>query len=125
MRTYTWPDTIGTLVDSEIKKFGGTEWAKTNQDYVVSALYTYTVDNKLYQGKRVSPWVFVTSHNMKRVLEKQMQYIQRYGEDKVKVFYNPRNPKKSFLIKPGRKGQLFTAFLAVMPLAMYLSKYHA
>jgi hypothetical protein len=120
----SWPSTSGELFKGDIRKFGSTEWAKSNQDYVVSALYTYVVNGKEYQGHKVSPWVVVASHNIKYLLEKQLRSVQKLPDGKVSVFYNPKKPEKSFLIKPGIKGQIITAILSITPFVIYWVNYH-
>lgn len=120
----SWPGTSGELLKGGIRKFGSTEWAASNQKYVASALYCYVVNGKEYQGRRVSPWVVVASHNMKSILEKQLRSVQQFPDGKVSVFYHPEKPEKSFLIKPGIKGQFITAILAIIPFVMYWIKYH-
>jgi len=124
IRMRRWPDTKGQLVESGIRKFGGTERVTSNQDYVSKALYHYDVSGITYDGSRISPWVFVASHNARFVLEKQMSSIQRYSDGSVKVFYNLSNPKKSFLIIAGKAGLLVTLTIIVLPMILYILKYH-
>lgn len=124
IKVASWPTVPGDLIHSGTRKFGSTEWAKSDQEYVASALYSYVVHGKEYQGHRVSPWVIVASHNMKFILDKQIKLIQKHPNGKVPVFYNPKRPEKSFLIIPGAKSQITTAILAVIPFAMYIFKYY-
>lgn len=119
LRVARWPEAKGALLQGGVSKIGGTEPVRSNQEYVASALYEYSVDGTLYQGKRVSPWVMVASHNAKFLLEKQMRGIQRDADGGVSVFFNPNNPKKSYLIKPGKLGIAFTLSLAVGPMLLY------
>ena len=119
LRVSRWPQVKGTLLQGGVSKIGGTEPVRSNQEYVASALYEYIVDGTLYQGKRVSPWVMVASHNAKFLLEKQMRGVHRYADGGVRVFFNPNNPKKSYLIKPGTIGMVFTVTLAVGPMLLY------
>lgn len=115
----------GTTVKKKHRKFFGVgEWAKSDQDYVTSAQYRYVVNGKEYEGHRVSPWVIVSSHNMRSVLKRQLNSVQLSSDGKVTVYYKPLRPEKSFLIKPGIKGQIFTAFLATIPFALYWVRYH-
>lgn len=96
IRTRYWPCAQGELAEFGIEKFGATNWVKSNQDYASKALYKYSVSGIAYAGRRISPWVFVVSHNVRIILEKQMSSIQRFPDGKIKVFYNPNNPKKVF-----------------------------
>ena len=124
IKTASWPNTYGELFNGNAKIFGGTQWVKSNQDYVASTHYSYVVNGKEYQGHRLSPWVVVASHNAKFILEKQLRSVQKHSDGKVTVYYNPRKPEKSFLIKPGIRGQIITAILAIIPAIMYWIKYH-
>ncbi len=125
IRTRFWPFVQGEIVKVEVDKFGGTDLVKSNQEYVSKALYTYNVSGVDYEGTRISPWVFVASHNARFVLEKQMSYIQVLPGGKVKVYYNPQNPKKSYLIVAGKAGICVTISLCVFPLVAFYLKYHA
>jgi hypothetical protein len=125
VRTRSWPATNGKLVQLGVKKFGASAPVLSNQDYVGDALYTYTVSNKLYEGSRISPWVFVASHNVRFMLEKQQSKVQMNVGGGVKVYYNPRNPKKSYLIVAGKTGIVVTMLLGILPLISYWMKYYA
>ena len=125
IRTRFWPCTHGVLTGFEIRKFGGaTEWVRSEQEYVSEALYKYNVGGVDYDGTRISPWVFVVSHNARFVLEKQKSSIQLYPDGRLKVFYNPNNPKKSFLIIAGKMGIYITVTLSVLPLILFCIEYH-
>lgn len=120
-----WPTTRGVLAEAAVKKFGATEWAVGEQDYRVAALYTYQVNGETYEGKRVSPWVVVASHNARFILQRQLSRIRRLEGNTVEVFFNPARPGKSFLVRPGKFGLSVTFVLAVAPLAVYWYAYHA
>ncbi len=120
-----WHFIHGEIVDFGVEKFGATDWVKSNQDYVSKALYKYNVSGIGYVGTRISPWIFVTSHNARFVLEKQMSSVQLLPDGKVKVFLNPHNPKKSYLIIAGRIGIFITFFISVLPLILFYFKYYA
>ena len=124
IRTRYWPSTQGELAEFGVEKFGATDWVKSNQDYVSKALYKYNVSGVAYDGTRISPWIFVVSHNARFVLERQMSSIQRFPDGKVKVFYNPNNPKKSFLIIAGKIGICITLLISVLPLISFYCKYY-
>jgi len=123
-RVAAWPATPGQLLHGEVRKVGGTEWAPANQDYALDALYTYSVDGRQYQGRRISPWVMVASHNARFILQKQLRQISHDSQGRVQVFFNPRNPAKSFLLKPGWFGRGVTLLLAVCPALLYWRSYH-
>ena len=124
IRTRYWPFVQGEIVKVEVDEFGATDLVKSNQDYVLKALYTYTVSGVDYEGTRISPWIFVASHNARIALEKQMSSIQVFPDGKVKVFYNPQNPRKSYLIVAGKAGICITICLCVLPLVGFYLKYH-
>ena len=125
IRTRYWPFTSGELAEIGVEKFGATDRIKSNQDYASKALYKYYVSGVVYDGTRISPWIFVVSHNARFVLEKQMSSIQRFPDGKIKIFYNPNNPKKSYLIISGKSGICITLLISALPLISYYFKYHA
>ena len=125
IRTRNWPSAEGELLQAGVKKFGARDFVLANQDYVSSALYHYRVSGVVYDGTRISPWIFVASHNMRYILEKQMSSIQRQANGKVKVFYNPKKPQKSYLIIAGKMGIGITSLIGLAPLILYVLKYHS
>ncbi len=122
-RIRCWTSTIGDLADASLDKFGGTDVVAGDQQYKSRALYSYCVGDQSFEGKRVSPWIVVASANARFILQSQMSKIQSPEPGKVVVFYNPKRPQKSFLIKPGIVGQLVTAALALIPLLSYFYNY--
>ena len=125
IRTRYWPSTRGELAEMEIEKFGAADRVKSDQSYMSRALYKYKVSGVTYDGTRISPWIIVVSHNARFILEKKMSCIQRFPDKRVKVFYNPNNPRKSYLIVAGKVGICLTLFLCVLPVIAYYAKYHA
>jgi Protein of unknown function (DUF3592) len=97
-RVWNWPYTYGELLGSEVKAVGGKEWAKTDQDYHAVVDYRYQVNGIEYAGNRLSAMAMVASHNAKALLARQLKGVE-FQEDQVKVYFNPENPKKSFLIR--------------------------
>ena len=124
LRIRTWPSTRGTLTKATLGKVGGTDLVVSRQEYAASALYEFDVGNITYRGSRISPWVLLASHNARFFLEKQLRGIERYEDGRVKVFFNPKNPNKSFLIRPSAPGLAVTATVAVAPIALYWFSYH-
>ena len=57
-------------------------------------------------------------------ISKKIQRNQINNNLKVKVFYNPRNPAKSFLIKPSKIGFFITLLCAVLPVIYYINRFH-
>ena len=124
LRVSRWPSTTGTLHSETIEKWGNREFVTSNQQYKVAALYTYSVDGTTYQGKRVSPWIIIASHNARFLLKHQLNQTQKQSDNNVTIFYNPRKPSKSWLVKPGVKGMILTLILALIPMSLYLFRYH-
>ncbi len=122
-RIRRWPSTRGKLAQLSIETFGSAV-NRSEQDYISNGLYHYRVEEKNYEGQRISPWVFVASHNAKFILKKQLSAIHRDAKGEVTVFYHPSNPKKSFLILPGKLGLCITASFGVIPAICYWSSYH-
>jgi hypothetical protein len=97
-RVWNWPFTYGVLLGGEVKAVGGREWAKTDQNYHAVVDYRYKVNGIEYAGNRLSAMAMVASHNAKALLAKQLKGVEYQG-DQVKIYFNPENPKKSFLIR--------------------------
>mgnify|MGYP000168003192 CR=1 FL=1 len=119
----TWPSTKGQLISIGLDKFGRA-MVLSDQDYKANALYTYQVKGKSYQGKRVSPWVIVASHNAQFVLKKQLRKVETYPNNQVKVFYKPSNPAKSWLILPSKLGIVITILISMLPAFGYWLEFY-
>ena len=65
-----------------------------------------------FRGKRLSAMVVVDSHNAKQLLNKQLKGIV-IKDEKVKVFYNPKKPNKSFLINGSYTQVIFTVAMMI------------
>ncbi len=124
-RTAKWPSTRGVLLVAGIGKWGATEPVTSDQEYKATALYRYRVGEVDYEGSRVSPWLFIVSHNARFILKKQLDKLQRNDDGSIEVFFNPGKPHKSFLIKPGPVGLALTLCLALSPALVYWMSYHA
>ena len=88
-----------------------------------AALYEYSVGGRSYENSKISPWIMVASHNVRFLLHRQRRKVSVGPEGEVIVYYNPRRPEKSILIKPRPVGQLITAAIGIAPLALYASRY--
>jgi len=112
LRIRAWPVTNGKLLEADTRIIGGHDARRPSEtDYINSVAYAYSVDGESYVGDRFSPWVVVASHNLKRLLEKQLDDVETGGN--VPVRYNPKKPAKSFLKKPGLAGLLVTSVFAL------------
>lgn len=123
IRTRSWPYVYGKLAGLSVKKFGPTDPVLSEQEYTSKALYRYKVSGAEYEGTRVSPWVFITSHNIRFILEKQMSSVQKLPDGRVKVFYNPNKPSKSYLIVSGRLGITITLLISFIPFVLFFWRY--
>ena len=124
IRINGWSETIGSMAKEGVAKFGPNDIIRSHQDYRYKALYQYRVDGKEYQGSRVSPWVMIASHNARSVFALYKNSIHRHPGNKVSIYYNPKNPKKSYLIKTGIKSQAFTMMIALAPFVFYWFEYY-
>lgn len=125
LMTRQWPCVRGTLLDASVQTFGGPEALASNRDYKVDSRYEYVVSGQTYCGTRVSPWIIVASHNARFVLQQQLSKIHRHEDGTVDVFYNPKKPGKSYLVRPGVGGMMVTLAFAVVPFIYYWYAFHA
>lgn len=123
MRIRSWSNTRGNLIQSDIEA-GIVSTQKSDQNFMVSVLYEYSVDGVKYQGNRLSGWLIWVTYNFRFLLEKQLKGIMQNNDGSVVVYYNPRNPQKSFLIKPSILGLLVTLVITVLPGFYYWLKYN-
>ncbi|MDJ0818797.1 MAG: DUF3592 domain-containing protein [Desulfobacterales bacterium] len=121
LRMKAWPKTRGKLLHSRMEHVAGFEWDPADKLYATDAIYEYQVDGKIHQGKKVSPWVMVASHNARFVLQKQLSRIEVGPGNEVCVYYNPNKPSQAVLIKPSNLGIAVTVLFALFPLALYLT----
>ncbi|MEE4299843.1 MAG: DUF3592 domain-containing protein [Pseudomonadales bacterium] len=124
LRTRRWPTTTGQLARLGIRRFGASEMTLSEQDHVGDALYTYRVAGKDYEGRRISPWIVVASHNARALLRLQNRGVVRAASGEVRVHYDPRRPQKSFLVVAGWPGLLLTAAVIVLPAVGYYFRFH-
>jgi hypothetical protein len=60
---------------------------------------------------------------LKSVLRHQLSKIVKGSDGEIAVYYNPRKPDKSVLIRPGLLGLALTVVIGGAPMALYLVKY--
>jgi hypothetical protein len=124
IRIRNWSNTKGELKHMGVDKFGASS-ILSEQDYRADALYTYQVEGKTYHGKRISPWIIIASHNAQFVLKRQLSKIETFADKKIKVFYKPSNPKKSWLILPSKFGVLMTVIISLLPAFSYWLEFYS
>lgn len=123
VRIRNWPSTTGSLQHATVARFGINERNLSSQNYEADTRYSYEVSNIQYEGSRLSPWVLMASHNLRVLLRWQLSSIRSGPAGEVDVFYNPKNPAKSFLIVPSKLGILITFLVSVLPGALYFYQY--
>jgi len=114
-RILFWPMTSGTLVHSDLSRWGVSSFAD-EQNYEAGVKYHYQINGKQYEGKRLSAWYILASANMRFLLRWQLEGITMLAPENVAVFYNPSAPEKSYLIKPGRIGLGISAAILILPI---------
>ncbi|HSX72403.1 MAG TPA: hypothetical protein VLF16_15835 [Pseudomonas sp.] len=120
---WQWPSTRGQLLAQGVAPFGATELVPAQQNHVAKVAYCYEVDGHTYTGNRLSPWKVMASTNARFVLQTQLRGIQMDESGGVTVFYNPRKPARSYLIRSGPIKQALTLLSAIAPVALYLWVY--
>ena len=95
----SWPKARGEVFNSEIVKDMSSKGAGVTGTYILEARYRYTVNNRIYEGQKVSFSLFDTRFSSQLDAE-QFVRIKLYPGRKIYVHYNPANPKESVLF-PG------------------------
>lgn len=112
LRIRRWPSVQGNWMEAEVGQFGAQEISVSDRNYVIEARYQYSVNGEAYRGHRFSPWEVVATTNLKWILARQLKQVDpMHG---FNVFYNPGNPAKSFLVKPGKVGLVATLLYALV-----------
>lgn len=124
LRIVRWPSARGKLLDAKLTIFGAADPLLANRDYKATTLYEYSVDGNTFEGSRLSSWLILASHNARFVLEVQLKQVESFDDGSVTVHFNPKNPEKSFLIKPGIIGLLLTSTIAIGFPILYAVDYH-
>ena len=124
LRVSGWPSVIGDLDEASIEIWGARERQKSDQMFKAKAGYRYIVNGMEFIGTRISPWFLLASSNAKFLLKYQLNSVKSLSNGKVEVYYNPKKPSKSFLIKPGAVGFSITLIFAFFPVVVYAIKYH-
>ncbi len=121
-RVRRWPSTQGDLIEARVGIFGGFALAGSIREYIARTQYRYQVGAQEFNGTRLSPWLVVGS--VKRLLKKQLARIKHTNDGSVVVYYDPRNPQKSYLIVPGTTSIALTALVGALPALGFWIKYH-
>jgi len=86
----------------------------------LTADYEYSIDGIMYKGSRISMTTLWTNKNMIFLLRKRMAAVQQLPEGKVVVFYNPKKPEKSYLLKTS---MLTKALMLIIPIGFMVLFY--
>lgn len=119
IRILNWAETPGTLVQSQVGTWGAA-YSADEVDYHADVKYNYTVAGTKYEGHRLSPWTVIVTTNLRFILRWQMKGITHLSNDEALVFYKQSNPKKSYLVKPGKIGLCFTVAIVFLPMIYLL-----
>lgn len=119
VRINNWPSVFGDMEQFEPGRLSPS-MRISDQNYSADVRYLYEVDGNEYTGSRLSPFQMVVSHNLRFFLRLQMSYVETREDGKVRVYYNPRWPQKSYLVPPGFIGYAFILAFMLIPLSLYL-----
>lgn len=118
IQTRRWPSVRGELVRSGLRHGGA--GTRVERQAVFDLEYTYQVDDVTYRGHRYSPWQVTASGVAKVLMERAMDGVRSAAGHHLPVYYNPRDPAKSYLQLPGVVGMVFTVSYSALMLAMPL-----
>lgn len=101
LRVRAWPHVEGQLLSLGIRPLGSPDLGTSDQDYVPSALYRYQVNGRSYKGREISIWKMSASGMLKNTANLLPDQVRPSETGKVLIYYNPRRPNKSLLLRPG------------------------
>lgn len=113
-RLSRWPSVVGVLHEEGIE--GSRELS-----YTTMVRYSYSVDGVTYEGDRLSAWYMMVTHNLRALLKLQFRLIERHEGANITVFYNPREPQKSYLVVPGWRSVVVVVGLFFGSVALLIS----
>ena len=93
LKIHAWPYVVGKLQDADVDYLHMVDrysaWDRVS--------YEYEVDGEKYIGKRLSP--LIVRGQVASKIKKQLAKIEYVSKDQVKVFYDKKDPSKSYLVK--------------------------
>jgi len=116
-RVWHWPHVWGVLGVAGKKQTLSSGTSMADRQYVARVSYTYDVDGQAYEGHRLSAMQVEASHNARAVLDAQLKGIERQ-DGRVKVYYKPGNPAKSYLIRGSLTQVVLTAGMMAAAIAV-------
>ncbi len=118
-RKSKWPSVIGQLLDEKIEGAWGGRHDETN--FGAKVLYRYSVDGVTYENDQINVWHIRMTYNLRALLKWQFRFIERHGQSRVTVYYNPKRPEKAYLVVPGVKQMAFVSVLFFGAAALVLA----
>ncbi|WP_239078388.1 MULTISPECIES: DUF3592 domain-containing protein [Deefgea] len=122
-RVRHWPSVIGRIEQLEVRAFGAAEWVQSEQDYIADSCYLYEVKGVEYSGSRIAPWQLSASHNLRGIVQGQVSAVPVQPDGKVRVYYSPKRPNKSYLVRPGWLSLLIAHLIYIVPTYWYLQRF--
>lgn len=121
-RVRRWPSVEGQLDRFGLRLFGIADRVVSEREYVSDALYRYRVGAKQYEGRRVSAWMVVASHNAQALLRLQLRSVRPNADGQVRIYHHPRKPQRSLLLRPSQCGLAILCILSLgsLGLSLYL-----
>jgi hypothetical protein len=119
LRIRRWSSVFGELKQTNVELLSTSTIITRDQNYFAQVSYTYNVDGKEYQGRRLSPFIIIASYNLRFLLRLQMKHVETRDDGRIRVFYNPQRPEKSYLIPPRTTGLITVISVMFLPLIMY------
>jgi hypothetical protein len=120
LRVRSWPHAEGQLLSLGIRPLGTVELGTRNQDYVPSALYRYQVNGQSYEGREISMWKMSASGVLKNAANLLPNQVRPNETGKVLIYYNPKRPNKSLLLRPGWASLSVLSVLIFFTAAFYI-----
>lgn len=120
LRVRGWPHVEGQLLSLGIRPLGTPDLGTSDQDHVPSALYRYEVNGQSYEGREISIWKMSASGMLKSAANLLPGQVRPSETGKVRIYYNPRRPKKSLLLRPGWASITFLSAFIFFTAAFYI-----
>ena len=93
-----WPSVQGTIVSSYVERSSGGR--RSSGGYYPRVRYNFFLDGKYFENKRIS---FISQKKSSRAKAEVIASEYKKGQS-VEVFYSPKNPEHSVLVKEYSKG---------------------
>lgn len=111
IRLSRWPSVVGKLNEAEVGRTSSLLARTDEQEYAGRVRYSYSVDGERFEGERLSPFPMMATYNARFAIRWRLGWIERIGDEGVRVYHHPTKPQKSHLIGVGWRMIGFTATL--------------